>query len=181
MSTLPSRRAVLAGLASGGGLLAMAGCGFQPVYMPTASGNPGPAERELAAVSVGIIPERPGQLLRQALQARFGNERGTLAKYDLLVSFGIAGEGVAVLQESTPTRIRLIGNANWRLVRIAAPRTQLTSGRARAFDGANLFNQQYFALDLENEAVQQRLATALADQIAMQLSVWFRQRATEAG
>ena len=54
----------------------VAGCGFQPVYMPTASGKAGVAQRELASVYVPIIPERPGQLLRQALQERFGNDSG---------------------------------------------------------------------------------------------------------
>ena len=46
----------------------VAGCGFQPVYMRTASGKPGVAQRDLSTVFVEIIPERPGQLLRQALQ-----------------------------------------------------------------------------------------------------------------
>ena len=46
----------------------LSGCGFQPVYMPTASGKAGVAQRELAAVHVDLIPYRPGQLLRQALQ-----------------------------------------------------------------------------------------------------------------
>ena len=51
-----------------GALTALGGCGFQPVYMPTASGKAGPAKRELQSVFVGIIPDRPGQILRQALQ-----------------------------------------------------------------------------------------------------------------
>ena len=55
----------------------LGGCGFQPVYMPTASGKAGVAQRELAAVYVPVIPDRPGQLLRQALQERFGNDSGT--------------------------------------------------------------------------------------------------------
>ena len=54
----------------------LSGCGFQPVYMPTASGKAGVAQRELASVYVGIIPERPGQVLRQALQERFAMIRG---------------------------------------------------------------------------------------------------------
>jgi LPS-assembly lipoprotein len=177
-----SRRRALAALAGLGWAPLLSGCGFQPVYMPTASGKAGPAARELAAVNVGVIPDRPGQLLRQALQTRFGNDRGgVLAKYDLLVSFGISGEGIAILPDSTPTRIRLIGNANWRLVDITPPRTQLTAGSARALDGANLFDSQYFALDLENETAPRRIADAVADQIALQLAVWFRQRATAVG
>jgi len=61
------RRQVLAMLAGA----PLSGCGFQPVYMPTASGKAGVAQRELAAIHVALIPDRPGQVLRQALQSRF--------------------------------------------------------------------------------------------------------------
>ena len=62
------RRRRLLALVSG---VTLSGCGFQPVFMPTASGKAGVAQRELAAVHVNLIPDRPGQLLRQALQQRF--------------------------------------------------------------------------------------------------------------
>ncbi len=88
---------------------ALSGCGFQPVYMPTASGKAGVAQRELASVYVGIIPERPGQMLRQALQERFGDDSGTPAAYDLSVTFGISGEGIAIESNNIATRLRLIG------------------------------------------------------------------------
>jgi len=65
--------------------------------MPTASGKVGPAQRDLSSVFVQIIPERPGQLLRQALQERFGDDSGTPAAYDLSVNFGITGD-----YDSTP-------------------------------------------------------------------------------
>ena len=61
-----ARRSVLLGT------LGLAGCGFEPVYMPSAGDTPGVAQRELAAIDVAIIPDRPGQLLRQALQQRLG-------------------------------------------------------------------------------------------------------------
>jgi len=182
MIVRPTRRALLSGLIPFAGLATSAavlgGCGFQPVYMPTATGRPGPAERELAAVQVGIIPDRPGQLLRQALQARFGNDSGAAAhRYDLVVSYWITGEGIAIQQDSTPTRIRVVANAAWVLVQQNPARTRLTQGSARAFEGINVFSQQYFALDLENEVVQQRLATTISEQIGTQLALWFRQRA----
>ena len=59
----------------------------------------------------------------------------------------------------------MIGNANWTLIAQDPARTRLTSGSAKAVDGLNIFDAQYFAADLENEAVQRRLAEALADQI----------------
>ena len=64
--------------------------------MPTASGKPGAAQRELASVFVEIIPERPGQELRQALQERFGDDSGTPASYDLRVSFGFPAKASAI-------------------------------------------------------------------------------------
>jgi LPS-assembly lipoprotein len=162
-----------------GAMTLLGGCGFQPVYMPTASGNAGPAQRELASVYVGIIPERPGQLLRQALQERLGNDSGTPSAYDLTVSFGISGEGVAIESDTIATRIRLIGSANWSLVSHDAKRTVLASGSARAFDAVNVFDSEYFASDLETEAETKRIAESLASQITTRLAVWFRQQAAK--
>jgi LPS-assembly lipoprotein len=168
------RRAFLA-LGSG---VALAGCGFQPVYMPTASGRPGPSQRELAAINVDLIPDRPGQLLRQALQERFEGAGDITARhYDLSVQFWIAGQGIGIQQDTTTTRVRLIGRANWSLTAQDPGRTRLTSGSARAADALNNLDTQIFAADLENEAIQKRLAEALADQITLQLAAYFRKRA----
>ncbi len=46
-------------------------------------------------------------------------------------------------------------------------------------DGINIFNEQYFAADLETEAVQGRIAENIAQQIATQLAIWFRKQATQ--
>ncbi len=171
-----SRRGAL----SLGACAALAGCGFEPVYMRTASGEAGPAQRELAAVSVAIIPDRPGQLLRQELQERFGSDAGDVpARYKLAVSYSIAGQGIAILQSSAPTRIRMIGTANWTLT-AADGGQRVTSGSAKAVDGFDILDQQYFAADLSTEQTQKRLASALADEIALQLAVFFRRRAAVA-
>jgi LPS-assembly lipoprotein len=159
--------------------LALSGCGFQPVYMPTASGKAGPAQRDLSTVFVQIIPERPGQLLRQALQERFGDDSGTPAAYDLNVSFGITGEGIAIEVNNIATRVRLTGNAKWTLIGHDDKHSVLASGSARAIDGFNIFDSQYFAADLETEAEQKRIAENIASQIAIQLASWFRQQAAK--
>lgn len=172
MSKTVSRRAF--GLLS---LTALAGCGFRPVYMPTASGKPGAAKRELAAVFVGVIPDRPGQQLREALQERFGNDSGTAQRYYLNVAFSIAGEAVGIEENNLATRIRLSGRATWTLRDKDVFGPELTSGSARAADAANIFDAQYFAADQEVEAEEARMAESLATDIAMQLSVWFNKRA----
>jgi LPS-assembly lipoprotein len=160
-----------------GAAAALGGCGFQPVYMPTASGKAGPAQRELQSVFVGNIPDRPGQELRQALQERFGSDSGAPSHYDLQVSFGIAGEGLGILSDTIATRLRMTGNATWTLFAHDAAHTRLASGTARSIDGLNIIDAQYFAADLETEAVQKRIAENLANQITMQLAIWFRRQA----
>ena len=82
---------------------------------------------------------------------------------------------------SAATRIRAIGSANWTLVAQDPGRTTLTAGYAKAVDAYNIFDTQYFAADLENDAVQRRLATALAEQITLQLATYFRKRAAASG
>jgi LPS-assembly lipoprotein len=162
---------------AGGTLIGLGGCGFHPVYMPTGSGSPGIAERELAAVSVAIIPDRPGQLLRQALQDRFeGAGAGVARRYDLSVDYSIPGEGIGIQPDSSITRVRFIANANWTLRAQDPQRTIITVGRARALDAVNILDEQFFAADLETEWVQRRLAEEIADQITTQLAAFFRKR-----
>ncbi len=176
VQTSLSRRHLLAALLP---LTALTACGFQPVYMPTATGKPGVAQRELASVSVGIIPDRPGQLLRQALQQRMASDGGGQRRYDLRVTYWIAGEGVSILSDSSATRLRLTAYANWTLVSNDTAQVRLTNGQARAIDAMNVFDQQFFALDLQNETVQQRLAEQVAEQITTQLALWFREQAAK--
>ena len=169
-----SRRGLLGAL----GLVPLAGCGFQPVYRRTASGNPGPAARELAAINVVLIPDRPGQLLRQALQQRFYGASGEATpQYDLGVFYWIAGEGLAVLPDNTNTLTRLIARANWTLNARDPGHTHVTDGSARAMESVNVFDAQYFAGDLETEQATARLAEQVADQITLRLATFFRARA----
>lgn len=174
MKSRTSRR-----LACLGALTLLTGCGFQPVYMRTASGKAGPAQRELATVYVANIPDRPGQLLRQALQERMGDDAGAALAYDLNVTFSISGEGIAIQNDTIATRIRFVGTANWVLVGRDPNRTVLTSGNARAVDALNIFDSQYFAADVQTEAEQQRIAENIATQIATRLGVFFRQQAAK--
>ena len=161
-----------------GAVAVLAGCGFQPVYMPTASGQAGPAARELAAIDVALIPDRPGMLLRQALQDRFeGSGDPTARRYGLAVSFWITGSGIGIQSDTTVTRTRYIGHAIWTLTAEDLAHTRITGGTVNAADAINNIDTQFFASDLENEVVQKRMANALADQITLQLAAFFRKRA----
>ncbi len=154
-------------------LLALPGCGFHPLYGSDGPGS-GPAREGLGLIAVAIIPERSGQLLRQALQARFDHGDAPEAKrFDLAVGFAFSPEGLAVQHDTTVTRMRFTGLATWTLLTRDAARRTVTTGRARAVDGLNTFDQQYFAQDLETETVLHRVAEELANQITMQLATYF--------
>ncbi|MBO0712206.1 MAG: hypothetical protein J2P47_13105 [Acetobacteraceae bacterium] len=158
----------------------MGGCGFEPVYARHSSGAPGVAATELSAVSVDLIPDRPGQLLRQALQQRLeGSGSNAVRRYALSVDYGISGEGIGVRQDTAVTRIRFTGHAGWTLRANDASQTVMAHDTVRAVDGINILNEQYFAADLETETVQRRMAETLADQIVLQLAVFFRRRASQ--
>jgi LPS-assembly lipoprotein len=165
------RRAVL--LAAGS---ALAGCGFRPVY--AVRGKNSPARHELGLIDVGNIPERSGQVLRQALQQRMHNPSEALAKaYELTVSFSISVDIVGVQQDETATRLRESGSATWSLKRLDPASTLVTSGTARALDAVNIIDQQYFEADLAQETAQRRLAESVADQITLQLASYFARHA----
>ncbi len=158
----------------------LAGCGFRPLYMPEgASGSI--AANELAAVYVPVMAERSGQLMRQALQQRIeGSGTGIAKKYELVAPPAISGEGIAIQRDNSTTRVRLNGSANWTLRQLDVARTVLATGAARAVDGFNVLNQQYFAADLENEAAQKRLVESMADQVTTQVAIFLRRRAVAA-
>jgi LPS-assembly lipoprotein len=172
MTRAPRRVVLLAGL---GGLLT--GCGFRPVYAPTAQGGASPA---LAAIEVAPLYDRPGQILREALKARLASDTGVPHRFGLAVNFSISGEGLGVLPTTEVTRVRLTANAAWVLTKTDTKQTQLATGNEKAIDGFDTFDTQYFATDLRNERVQRRLAERIADQIGLRLAIWFNQHPAEA-
>jgi LPS-assembly lipoprotein len=158
----------------------LSGCGFHPVY-GTRGAAPGSPALELATVDVALIPERHGQLLRQQLQQRFEGTGLALAKkYQLTVSFGIASDAISIQQDTTATRVRQVATANWSLKRLDPASSFVTSGTARALDGFNILDQQYFAADEEGQSGFRRLAEAVANQITLQLATYFQRQATSA-
>ena len=158
-----SRRAILALPA-----LALAGCGFRPMYGP----RPDSTAAGLETVRVGLIAERNGQLLRRHLEQRLG--RGSApARYDLRVglAYGIEVQGFA--RDGTPSRVRITATANWFLYDTNAPPRLVTQGTDRTFDAYNVPENQFFASDTARDAAERRLLEQLASDIVQRLAVRF--------
>ncbi len=153
-------------------LLALSGCGFSPLY----GGAQGQgANAALETVKVQNIPDRNGQILRQALQQQlYTSGEPTQELYTLSVNYSIAQIGEGVQADSSTTRTRFNANALWKLSPIGNPAVTLASGNATAADALNIIDQQYFASNLEAETTNQQLADEISTQITAQLAAWFR-------
>ncbi len=168
------RRALLLGAAG-----ALSGCGFHPIYAPTARG--GTIGPELASIYVGVMAERQGQLLRQALQRRLeGTDAGVAKQYELTGGLAISIEAIGIQEDTSATRVRINGSSNWTLRKLDLHSTLVTQGLARATDGYNVNDQEYFAADLEQGAAYGRIAETIASEITLDLAAYFRQLANKA-
>lgn len=169
-------------------LLALAGCGFSPMYKTTgthlgADGKPtvGNVLAELKQVYVPLIKERYGQQLRQFLQQDMsGDGPETPTRYSLHIGTYLMNEAVDIHADNTSGRTRTTAFAHWQLYTIAEDPQLLASGDASVVDGVNNNYEQYFALTLNLENVRTRVAKNMADQITQQVSVWFRTHAKPA-
>jgi LPS-assembly lipoprotein len=170
-----TRRALFSAGAFGAAALT-GGCGFHPIYARDSA-----ARSALPAVFVKLIANRNGQLLRQALQARLEGTDDTVNKrYTLSVGYGENDQIVNVQADNSVTRLRSVGTATWTLLPVDNATNKLAGGTVRSVDGYNLIDEQYFYQDLSEEAVQRRLAEALADQIVIGLSVYFNKHPDKA-
>ncbi len=147
-----------------------AGCGFQPLYS-----NRLDRSASLPSVYVDIIPNRTGQMLREALQARLeGSSTGVAKQFTLTVAYSDTVQALGVQPDNSSTRNRDVGLAVWSLRSAANSAVQVSGGTVRSLDGYNIIDEQFFYATLSEEAAERRLASALADQIVQGVAVYFR-------
>lgn len=154
--------------------LSLGGCGFQPLYGGKAlSGKK--VQDELRQVYVANIPSRFGQTIRLALQQNMaGSEEERPQGYVLKTTASVSYEAVDIHQDNTSGRTRVVGWANWQLYTVEDNPHLLAQGYARALDGYDPTINQYFAQTLNNETVQGRIASNLANQMTQQVAIWFK-------
>ena len=164
---------------SAGVIGGLAGCSPHPLYAPAAFGNETPqavsVQAQLRQVQVALLPERTGQMLRQALQSRLeAGKTPDYTRYSLAVSFNIAQIGLGIQNDSSITYLRFIATAPWSLTEQDSPTHQiLVSNTAQAADDMNTFDNAPFGQELETGTVEARLADAIADQIVVRLAHYF--------
>lgn len=168
---LPRRRllAALPALLLSGGLAGgLTGCGFRPLY------GRGPAEdalrAELATVAVARIPERSGQLLRNALERRLERAGGGRPKlYTLSVALEERIEELGVERDNTAARANLYMTARFVLARDGR---RLLSGTSQSIAAYNILAQPYATVISQKDS-RERAAEQLAEDIVRRLAVFF--------
>ena len=173
MSDAVPRRAALAALS--GGLLTLGGCGFRPLYGPDREGD-APVNAELAAIRVGPVADRVGQVLRQELERRFQASGTAQARYTLILGFQVAAELQGFRRDGSPSRVRYTYSVPYTLNTMAVPPVPIATGTATAFDAYNIPDQQFFAGIQSSNAASRRLVQELARDITERLAVVLRDR-----
>jgi len=171
---MPRRRLLLGALVPALPL-GLAGCGFRPLNGPPAPGEVAIAP-QLAAVRIGRLYNRSGQLLYQALERRLAarDNSAPAARYELTVTPNPSIEAQGYRPDGTPSRFRMVLNTPWALQALGAPPRPIASGSARAVDSYNFTDSEYYASLLSSEAAERRLADQAAEEIVMRLAIVFR-------
>lgn len=147
-------------------LISLSACGLSPVY---SGGGDGAAVTRLQNISVAIIADRSGFLVRQALLDRLGPTIDT-PRYrleveldDQIVAFGVRGDNSAARERRTlRARYRLVDTRSNDVVLDAT---------AGADSGIDRVSSNYAVVAAETTALE-RLAVDIARQISARLAVF---------
>jgi LPS-assembly lipoprotein len=152
-------------------LLALSGCGLQPIYSGGASGA---VASSLSAIQVAPIPERAGWLVRNALVDRLGGEASS-PSYRLEVELDDDLTGFGIRGDSAVTRERRTLRARYRLVELSSGQVVLDA-TAGSDVGIDVVSSEYATVAAERTA-QERLAMVIADQMVSRVALFVRNRA----
>ncbi len=150
-------------------LLMLGACGFHPMY---GKANHGAVVPEIAAVGIGIIPDRSGQQLRNMLLDRL-TPAGAPAepRYTLDIALSEARQELGIREDETATRANLIVNARYTLTHVPT-RTVLIEGRTRSINSFDIVTSEFATLIAERDA-RERGLRVISNAIAARLAAYF--------
>ncbi len=141
--------------------LALAACGFHPIY------GPGTGAQALnGRVAFAPVDDLTGFTFNQTLESRLGTPQSPLFRLDTTISF--EQEGLAITQDNAITRYNLTAKADFNLVRLSDGKVVL-SDTIRAFTAYSATASAY-ATHVTARDAHNRLAVSLAEQIATRIA-----------
>jgi LPS-assembly lipoprotein len=152
-------------------LLALPGCGLQPLY---AGGGSGAVASALAGVEVPAIEGRTGWLVANALRDRLPSAGAP--RYRLEIKLDDRIQGLGVRRDDSVTRERRTLRARYQLVDLASG-SVLLDETAGSDAGVDVVQSEYATIAAENSAIE-RLAGIVADQMIARLATFARSQPT---
>lgn len=146
-------------------VLALAGCGFHPLY-----GKGGASPAIMASIYVDPIADRTGYELRNSLIDLLDSGGGNSKQYRLKITLAEDRKGIALQNDATITRYNYLLAAQYEL-RDSAGRI-VTSGHQSTLTAYNVVASPYATLSAEQDA-QKRAAQDLSQRIQLDLGVFF--------
>ena len=140
--------------------LALAACGFTPVYGPGGTGT-----KLQNQVLVAAPQDRNSYLLVRRIEERIG--RSDVPQYNLSLTLETREEGLGIDPDGNIDRYNLIGIAGYVLTD-ATSGAQVTSGTVNSFTGYSATGSTVETLASERDA-RERLMVILGDQIVSRL------------
>lgn len=167
--TARGRRRLLRLFGIGCVALAVAGCGFQPLYGQRQATD---TRAELAQIQVPAPGSRLHQLVYIPLVDRLDpTDRAVDKLYRLDMALSESESGVLITRGDTVTRINLTLSVGFNLVDIKTGKSQFT-GTAKSVASYNVLSSDYANLTAYDNA-RQRAAEDLAEQLSIRLGVFF--------
>ena len=159
------RRHVLT-FAALGAAMAIAGCGFEPIH----GQRSGASSTALAAIDIGLIADRPGQMLRNELLQQMQPRGAVRARYSLSVTLKENLSNLGIRKDEVATRANLTMTAGFTITELGGAKRKF-SGSARSVNSYNILTSDFATLSAREDA-RRRAVNQLALEIRERISVW---------
>lgn len=143
-------------------LLALAGCGFTPVY---GTGPDGQASTLRGRIDVAVPDDEEGFALVKRLEDRLGLPEA--ADLSLTAEIRVSEEAVGFLPDGEISRFNVIGQVDWRLAQIGSG-AGVAAGSERTFTSYSATSTTVATSFAQRDA-RRRLMVILADRIVTDL------------
>ncbi|HVA14025.1 MAG TPA: LPS assembly lipoprotein LptE [Stellaceae bacterium] len=150
--------------------LAVAGCGFHPLYAPS---GPRDWDPDLAAISVTRIPDRAGQILELALRENL-NPGGIVVtpRWSLATTLTVTRVDLGIQRNATATTSEVTINATFTLAK-AGTGALVYSSASRAVGDFDLISDAY-ATQVAADGARDRAIREVADEMTLRLALFVR-------
>ena len=167
------RRGILTAVLASGAGLALAACGFRPLYGRSGVAASPDVLNALAQTRIRTIADRSGQRLRQILNDKlYSNGPAESSRYDLDIALSKQIVEVGVRPDSTTSRANLNLTATFALYEAGA---QAYRDVAQSVVSYNILDDQFATVASQTDA-EDRALRQLGDEIKTRLAVYFDRR-----